>query len=72
MSSRILNVAAQLATLEELSLRIHTLPGFVVGLMVEPSHPQNRNIGVIPFSGHIWILRVGNPNINLYLPVLPG
>ena len=26
--------------------------------MVKPSNPQNRNIGVIPFLGHIWILRV--------------
>ena len=38
------------------TLRIQALPDRV-GLMIETSHPQNRNIGEIPFLGHIWILR---------------
>ena len=41
---------------EYYTLRIQTLPDRV-GLMIETSHPQNRNIGEIPFLGHIWILR---------------
>ena len=41
---------------EYYTLRIQTLPDRI-GLMIETSHPQNRNIGEIPFLGHIWILR---------------
>ena len=37
------------------TLRIQTLPDRA-GFMIETSHPQNRNISEIPFSGHIWIL----------------
>ena len=45
-----------------ISLRILSPLPDRIGLMVETSHPQNRNKGAInPFLGHIWILRVWFP-----------